>query len=104
MPLIAKYLAAIGCMLTLNASAQTYSKEVERQAKCESAGAVAQSHHGISQDALRSAVKDIQKKMDSKEISKKLGGDTQYLIWIGYSASTPKEAYMKGWGWCMDKK
>lgn len=103
MHFIAKLFVACSALATASASATTYSKEVERQTKCESAGSVARSHHGISQDELRAAVSGIQKKMDKKEITKKLGGDTQYLIWVGYSASSPKEAFMKGWGWCMDQ-
>lgn len=51
---------------------------------------------------MKGAVGDMQKKMDKKEITKKLGGQTQYLIWLGYSAANARDAYMKGWGWCMD--
>ncbi len=86
------------------ARAGDYTDAVNKQSKCESAGELAQSFHGATQEKLRLTVSDIDKKVKAKELPKKLGGDTQYLIWIGYSAKSPKDAYMQAWAWCMDQK
>lgn len=97
-------LALAMVFLSSSALATTYSDAVERQSKCEAAGKISQSSHGITQAELRSTVADLSKQMDTKKVSKKLGGDMQYLVWVGYSADSSTNAYMKGWAWCMDQK
>lgn len=94
----------IGIIVNSHVLAGTYSDAVALQSKCEIAGNLSKSFYGKKQDELRTSAADLKKQMKSKKISEKTGGDMQYLIWMGYSAQSAQDAYMAGWGWCMDQK
>lgn len=89
--------------LSCGAMAGDYSAAVNKQSRCESAGELARSYYGVPTATFRVDAADIQKMMDIKKISKKVGTATRYLMFVGISAKSPKDAYMQGWGWCMDQ-
>lgn len=86
------------------AYADGYSKANQKQSRCESAGELAQSFYGADTKALRSKAADIEKQVAAKQMSKILGEETKYILFLGKTAKSPKEAYMNAWAWCMDQK
>jgi hypothetical protein len=101
-----KIILAIGVMLGLHlqAAAGTYADAVERQSKCKAAGELSQSFFGTTREHLQAEAKKVQAQEKAKTISKKLSGQTVYLMFIGYKASSAHAAYMEGWAQCMDEK
>lgn len=101
--LIRAVVVAIGLMAGA-AWAGDYSSEAHKQKKCNTAGELAQLHYGISKEQVKKALKEVQDETAAKKYTKKTGGDMQYIIFTGYRASSPKDAYMEAWAWCMDEK
>jgi protein-tyrosine-phosphatase len=87
-----------------SATAADYSDAVAKQSKCESAGELAKSFHGSTTEELRSSAKELDKQARAKKISTKLADATKYVMFMGKTAKSPKDAYMLAWGWCMDQK
>lgn len=86
------------------AIAGDYSDAVNKHSKCEAAGELAKSFYGLSNEKFKEAVNDIGREEKEKKISKKMSVDTQYIIFMGNSAKSPKDAYLRAWAWCMDQK
>lgn len=98
--LIAALLMTTSCC----AIAGKYSDAVDKQSKCESAGELAKSFYGLPRENLIEAMNDISRDAKEKKISKKVSGDLQYIMFMGNSAKSHKDAYMRAWAWCMDQK
>lgn len=90
--------------LPVLASAATYTDAVEKQSKCKAAGELSQSFYGSTREHLQAEAKKVQAQEKHKKISKDLSTETVYLMYVGYKASSAREAYMKGWAQCMDQK
>lgn len=97
-------LAAILASASCGAAAGDYSDAVMKQSRCESAGELARSFHGKTRSELQAVAKDLNAKARAKEISEALATGTKHILLIGKNSSSPKDAYMQAWAWCMDQK
>jgi hypothetical protein len=91
-------------LVSSGAAAGDYSDAVAKQSKCESAGELAQSFYGRTTAELRAAAKDLNDQAKAKKISKDLAASTSYILFMGKTAKSSKDAYMQAWAWCMDQK
>ncbi len=89
---------------TSTATAGKYSDAAAKLARCESAGRLSESMFGTSKKELLEQLDKVSAQKKAGSISKKLAGDTSYLLFTGQYAKTKREAYMNGWAWCMDQE
>lgn len=87
-----------------SAAPSTYTEEVAKQERCKGDAELARSFFGASPDAVKAAYADARKRVHAKQLSSKKADDLRFLVYVGMSASSSDEAYMKGWSACMDGK
>ena len=84
--------------------ANDYSETYRKQKRCETAGDLAKSFYGTDRKEFHRVANDLDRQVKNKEMSKKLAGDTKYILVMGQMAKSPTDAYMDAWSWCMDQK
>lgn len=100
-----KALLAFVLAVAANAAvAGDYAKAVGRQDQCTTAGSAAASAHSMTQSEAQALLADIQSKIKTKAIDRKRGNDLLFYVTMGRVADSPREAYMRVWAECMDKK
>lgn len=102
---IFNYVLAAGIFsATACAYGGAYSDAVAKQSRCEAAGELAMSFHGKTTQELRAAATDLDKQVRAKKIKKAFAEETKYILFMGKTAKSTKDAYMQTWAWCMDQK
>lgn len=97
--------AALGLPTMIgNAASVDHSSEVAKQKRCKSDGELAKSFHGAEPAAVKAAYAVAAEKVKTKQLSSQKADNLRFLIYQGFSATSPEAAYMRGWAACMDGK
>ena len=103
-PLIAYSIVAIQTFAFAQPSPGGYLSAAEKQERCRTDGELSQSFFGAKPETILAAFDDAKEKVRTKKLSKKKADDFRFLVYSGMSASSPQDAYMRGWAACMDGK
>jgi uncharacterized membrane protein YebE (DUF533 family) len=99
------FVAAV-CLLSVvsMASAGDYSRAVAQQERCEKAGSAARDAFAMNKDERKALLQMIKAKIADGKIDKKHGEQLQDYVILAVISDSPREAYMRAWADCMDKK